>query len=209
MLVAETISNVSEMSKSCKQKVRTAERLTIRGAASAWIVEERVTPSTACITHLHISGSNRYGLEFRVALRRLQGFDGVFGCESSHQQCELTIVCHLDRSRIDSLDVGGSASAADHFHNKFYVFHIVMSSREASMGGRAVHRSICRYNFAALTAPHSRQRAFRDVINPQDEHILCARNPPVCGFSLNLQRSSRMVKSTINTPKEILVAFIE
>jgi len=46
------------------------------------------------------------------------------------------------------------------------------------------------------------------VINPQEEHILCARNPPVCGFSLSLQRSSRRVKSTINTPKEILVAFI-
>jgi hypothetical protein len=64
------------------------------------------------------------------------------------------------------------------------------------------------YGFAALTAPHSRQRAFRDVINPQDEHILCARKPLVCGFSLSLQRSSRMVKSTIKTPKEILVAFI-
>jgi hypothetical protein len=66
----------------------------------------------------------------------------------------------------------------------------------------------CRYNFAALTAPHSRQRAFRDVINPQDEHILCARNPLVCRFSVSLQRSSKMVKSTINTPKEILVAFM-
>ncbi len=65
-----------------------------------------------------------------------------------------------------------------------------------------------RYGFAALTAPHSRQRAFRDVINPQDEHILCARNPPAGDFSLSLQRSSRMVKSTINTPKKILVAVM-
>jgi hypothetical protein len=46
------------------------------------------------------------------------------------------------------------------------------------------------------------------VINPQDGHILWDRTPVICGFSLSLQRSSRMVKSTINTPKEILVAFI-
>jgi hypothetical protein len=64
------------------------------------------------------------------------------------------------------------------------------------------------YSLAGLTAPHSRQRAFRDVINPQDEHIRCARNPMVCGFSLSIRRSSRMVKITINTLKEILVAFI-
>jgi hypothetical protein len=33
--------------------------------------------------------------------------------------------------------------------------------------------------------PHSRQNAFeRDVINPQDGHILCDPKPAICGFSL-------------------------
>ncbi|MBZ5658259.1 MAG: hypothetical protein LAO56_23605 [Acidobacteriia bacterium] len=33
--------------------------------------------------------------------------------------------------------------------------------------------------------PHSKQRSFnRDVINPQDGHILCDPNPAICGFSL-------------------------
>jgi hypothetical protein len=31
----------------------------------------------------------------------------------------------------------------------------------------------------------------------------------ICGFSLLLQWSNRIVKSTISRPKEILVAFIE
>ena len=105
----------------------------------------------------------------------------------------------MDGRWIDSLDVRGSESATDHFHDKFYVFHRLVSFRIWMMS---------LYGLAVLTAPHSRQRAFRDVINPQEEHILCARNPLACGVTLSLQRSSRMVKSTINTAKEILVAFI-
>jgi hypothetical protein len=48
------------------------------------------------------------------------------------------------------------------------------------------------YNRVTLTAaeetlPHSKQRAFnRDVINPQDGHILCDPNPTTCGFSLRI-----------------------
>ncbi len=34
-------------------------------------------------------------------------------------------------------------------------------------------------------SPHSRQNSFeRDVINPQDGHILCGPKPAICGFSL-------------------------
>jgi hypothetical protein len=34
-----------------------------------------------------------------------------------------------------------------------------------------------------LAMPHSKQRGFnRDVINPQDGHILCDWNPPVSAF---------------------------
>ena len=40
------------------------------------------------------------------------------------------------------------------------------------------------YGFGMLAMPHSKQRGFnRDVINPQDGHILCDRNPPVCAFT--------------------------
>ncbi len=66
------------------------------------------------------------------------------------------------------------------------------------------------YNFEKLVTPHSKQRGLsRDVINPQDGHILCDRNPAGCGFSLRFQWSSRMVNITISSPKEILVAFMK
>jgi hypothetical protein len=41
------------------------------------------------------------------------------------------------------------------------------------------------YAFEKLTTPHSKQRRFsREVINPQDGHILCDRNPAGSGFGL-------------------------
>ena len=46
------------------------------------------------------------------------------------------------------------------------------------------------------------------MINPQEGHILCDRNPMVCGFSLRIQVSSRIVQITISRPKEILVTVI-
>ena len=58
--------------------------------------------------------------------------------------------------------------------------------------------------------PHSKQHAFnREVINPHDGHILCVPYLAICGFSLRILRSSRIVNRTISRPKEILVAFIE
>ena len=40
--------------------------------------------------------------------------------------------------------------------------------------------------------PHSRQNSFeRDVINPQDGHILCDPKPAICGFSL-IQRADAL-----------------
>ena len=57
--------------------------------------------------------------------------------------------------------------------------------------------------------PHSKQFGFnRDVINPQEGHILCDRNPATCGFSLRVLWSSRIVNSAIRRPKRILIAFI-
>jgi hypothetical protein len=66
------------------------------------------------------------------------------------------------------------------------------------------------YRSEKLATPHSKQRALsRDVINPQDGHILCDRNPVICGFSLRILWSSRIVNSTISRPKKMLVAFIK
>ena len=66
------------------------------------------------------------------------------------------------------------------------------------------------YRFATLATPHSRQRGLsRDVINPQAGHILCERNPVLSGFILRIQRSSRIVNSTISRPREMLVTLIK
>src|SRR5208337_1597751 len=65
------------------------------------------------------------------------------------------------------------------------------------------------YDTAAKGLPHSMQLAFnRDVINPQDGHILSDPNRAACGFSLSIHRSSRIVNSTISRPRKILAALI-
>jgi hypothetical protein len=56
--------------------------------------------------------------------------------------------------------------------------------------------------------PHSKQHAFdRDVINPQDGHILCDPYPAIFG-SLRSLSSSRIVTDAISRPLEILIAPI-
>src|SRR5712691_10167379 len=45
--------------------------------------------------------------------------------------------------------------------------------------------------------PHSRQNSFeRDVINPQDGHILCEPKPAICGFSL-IQRALKFLNERV------------
>jgi hypothetical protein len=52
-------------------------------------------------------------------------------------------------------------------------------------------------------SPHSKQFGFnRDVINPQELHIVCDPYPAIRGFSLRILRSSRSVSSTISRPKK-------
>jgi hypothetical protein len=70
------------------------------------------------------------------------------------------------------------ASATVHFHDKLYGFHNFMSSQKNGLGAWSewrpllVHRH--GYGFEKLATPHSEQRGFtREVINPQDGHILC------------------------------------
>jgi hypothetical protein len=59
----------------------------------------------------------------------------------------------------------------EYYSNDDYSFYSVASPH---------HRYTARNDF-----PHSRQNSFeRDVINPQDGHILCGLKPAICGFSL-------------------------
>jgi hypothetical protein len=56
----------------------------------------------------------------------------------------------------------------------------------------------------------AKQHAFnRDVINPQEGHILCVPYPAIRGFSLRILWSSRIVNSARSRPINILVAFIK
>ena len=56
--------------------------------------------------------------------------------------------------------------------------------------------------------PHSKQHALnRDVINPQDGHILCDRYPAIRGCGLRILWSSRIANSAISRPKEIPTGF--
>src|SRR5258708_2835193 len=63
------------------------------------------------------------------------------------------------------------------------------------------------YLVETVATPHSKQRLFSNVTNPQAGHILCVRTLALCGISLRIDRSSRIVKITITSPKTILVAF--
>jgi hypothetical protein len=72
-----------------------------------------------------------------------------------------------------------------------------------------VHFFEVEYTTAVRGLPHSKQLAFnREVINPQDGHILCGSDLATSGFTLRIQRSSRIVNSTMSRPKEMLIGFI-
>lgn len=116
----------------------------------------------------------------------------------------------MDWCRINPLHVfGGTSTASVHFYNKFDVLHFLSSFCESAKKA-AIHFLEVECTTAVKGLPHSKQFAFnRGVINPQDGHILCGRNPVICGVSLRIQWASRIVRSTINKPKEILVAFIK
>ena len=74
-----------------------------------------------------------------------------------------------------------------------------------------IHLFTVEYTTPTRDLPHSMQRAFnRDVINPQDGHILCVPYPAaIRGFRSRLLRSSRIANSAISKPTNKLVAFIK
>jgi len=62
--------------------------------------------------------------QFRRAAGVLHGLDSVFGRESSHKQCQLTVGCHHDGGPIKPLDVLRSANTATvHFYDELSVIH--------------------------------------------------------------------------------------
>jgi hypothetical protein len=107
----------------------------------------------------------------------LQGFDSVFGRKFSHNQCQLTVGCHMDGSWINALNVfRGAGTASVHFHNEFDVLHTLISLVEkfSETNRSAVHFFEVEYTTAVKGLPHSKQFAFnRDVISPQFGHIRC------------------------------------
>jgi hypothetical protein len=74
----------------------------------------------------------------------------------------------------------------------------------------AVHFSTIGVTLTAVRGlPHSKQHAFnRDVINPQDGHILCDPYPAICG-SLRILSNTRTPTSAIIRPIEMLIALMD
>ena len=93
----------------------------------------------------------------------------------------------------------------------FIVCHSFCPSRETVCEQPVVHFSRIGVTLTPVRdLPHSKQHAFdRDVINPQDGHILCDPYPAMRGVSLCILCSSRIANSTISRPKEKLVAFMK
>jgi hypothetical protein len=88
-------------------------------------------PSTA-----RMLGTNVNGLQLRAAPGVLQEPDSLFGGESAHAQCQPTVGCHLDGSRISSLQCSGHKYRIGDFHNTFGDTHVGHSKSFAISSGR-------------------------------------------------------------------------
>jgi hypothetical protein len=144
----------------------------------------------------------------------LERFDSVFGHEFPHHQRQLAVGGRLDGSPINSLnELRHEVTASVQLHNKFRIFHSVYSftSQETVCDQRAFHFSRIGVTLTPVRdLPHSKQLAFnRDVISPQDGHILCDPYPAMRGVSLRILCSSRTANSTISRPKEKLIAVMK
>jgi hypothetical protein len=146
-------------------------------------------------------GTHTYRNQLRAASGVFEGFDGVLGSESPHQQCKLAVSCHLDGSAIDALDIGRAASAASvHLYDELNVLHVFGPQKMISEIG---------YCTVVNGLPHSRQRGLvREVINPHEGHILCDRAPLSAKLGLRNHQSNTIVNSTIDKPKVRSIAFM-
>jgi len=105
------------------------------------------------------------------------------------------------------------SAAAIYFHNKFDIFHslslLLFSAEKRFCERPEIHFSTIWVTLTAVRdLPHSKQHAFnRDVINPQDGHILCDPYPAIFG-SLRVLKNSEIVSNAISRPIEILIGLI-
>jgi len=101
--------------------------------------------------------------------------------------------CLINPLNVLSWPVTGSI----HFHDKLDLFHILISpdKKRVESGESQVIQLFRDYRVEIVATPHSRQRDFIDVINPQAGHILCDRAPVICGISLRIHRNSRVMTS--------------
>jgi hypothetical protein len=114
------------------------------------------------------------------------------------------------------VNVFSGARTTVHFHNKFDVVHSLQllpvlekTNKKPEQRGAVLYFFEIEYTTAVRGLPHSRHLALnREVINPHDGHILCDPDLATSGFALRIQRSSKIVNSTMSRPKEMLVAFI-
>jgi hypothetical protein len=53
----------------------------------------------------------------------LEGFDRIFGGESPHNQCQLTVGGRPDGSVVDPLHIFRGAATTVHLHNKLGISH--------------------------------------------------------------------------------------
>jgi hypothetical protein len=94
----------------------------------------------------------------------LQGFDRILGREPTHEQRKFGIVCHVNRSGLNSLNVLG-ATATVHFHNEFYLLHFFILLGK-NLDKSAVHFFEVEY-WPESGLPHSKQHVFvLGVTNP-------------------------------------------
>jgi hypothetical protein len=136
--------------------------------------------------------------------------DGIFGDELPHHQRQLPVGRQVDGSRINPLHVlGGVGVTAVNLHDELGVRHLLslLLSFATKPGG---HLSTVEYTAPVRNFPHSMQYGLnRDVISPQDGHILCVPYPAIRGFGVRILCTSRIVNSTKRKPTKILVAFME
>jgi hypothetical protein len=151
---------------------------------------------------------NWHGQQLRAAPEVSERLDSVLGREPAHKQCKLGIGCHVDGSGINSLNIFGGATASVQSYNKFDGFHFVCPFGQNVNRG-AVHFLEVEYTMES-GLPHSKQLAFdRDVIDPQEGHILCDCDAANCNFGRRIQWNNTVVNSTMSRPSEILVAFMK
>jgi hypothetical protein len=90
--------------------------------------------------HEVVLPGNLDGYEFRDAPGISQRVDDVLGGQFAHDQCQVAFEGGLDGASINPLHIFSSTSTTSHFHQKFCVFHNLLSCLEGSAEKESLHR---------------------------------------------------------------------